>query len=534
MFTGNNSKQDQFVHQQMNYNETQYVVSSIFDLNVFPPLLRNVILSLHIDTQVSIDLITSAVLAATSLAYQPLIKVVPPHSAIPEPCSLYFLTLAESGSGKTTIHKLIMKPFYDYLTEMKKEYDIQLNQYKRKWDTWKTKKQALDNNLRKSIRNNINTEWDEKAIENHLLDEPQKPQPFHFIYEDTTPKALLDGLGESPDAGLVSDEAITFFKGYIKNNYGILNKAWDGDSYLYHRAEREPENIKANLTISLMAQPTTFNDYLKKHGEQAKGSGFLSRFLFVSVNTKVKKNHQVLMLEKQLISSSALTDFHEFIKSLLKKRQCNNYQEKIKTLQVNQDLIKIYEQIRTNFLAMSTNSGVYENISDITSKANSNILRLAALFHNLNKIEGNELTYDSLNNALSVISSYIQQANELFYPMSEQYQLAQDARELFSWIKSTLNDNGWQPFNRSEIKHCGPNRLRKSTQLEQLLNIIVTYTDIKIIQKNTGGPLRIMYCPQSNMTYSPPVNQTEFDIFVQPNPSIHPNGIIPIVDFSGL
>ncbi|MDX4945934.1 DUF3987 domain-containing protein [Providencia manganoxydans] len=119
-------------------DEVRYTVNSIFDLHVFPPILHDTIIALHLDTQVSIDLIASAVLSATSLAYQPLINIIPPHSEIPEPCSLYFLTLAESGSGKTTIHKLVMKPFYDYLAEMKKEYDIQLNQYK-------TKKGYLEN-----------------------------------------------------------------------------------------------------------------------------------------------------------------------------------------------------------------------------------------------------------------------------------------------------------------------------------------------------------------------------------------------------
>ncbi|EJD6498784.1 DUF3987 domain-containing protein [Providencia rettgeri] len=515
-------------------DEVRCTVNSIFDLHVFPPILHDTIIALHLDTQVSIDLIASAVLSATSLAYQPLINIIPPHSEIPEPCSLYFLTLAESGSGKTTIHKLVMKPFYDYLAEMKKEYDIQLNQYKTKKDTWKTIKQALDNNLRKSIRNNINPEMDEKAIEKHLISEPKKPQPLHFIYEDTTPKALLDGLCDSPDAGLISDESITFFKGYIKNHYGILNKAWDGDSYLYHRVGSDPKNIKATLTISFMAQPSIFNDYLKKYGEQAKGSGFLSRFLFTSINTKVTKKSQVVSLKKNITPSEILKKYHEFITDLLRKRQDNAHEEKIKTLQVKQNAIQDHQNLRNLFITKSATDETYKNISDIISKANTNILRVAALFHEANNIEDNELSIDMLNNAYSVIASYIRQAEELFYPMSEHYQITKDAHELFAWIKKRHLENKNSPFLKSDIEKYGPNRLRKIERLEPILDVITTYTNIKIIQKNIGGPQYISFINQYNHLHIPEGEQINDYLIVNANPYKYPNHTIPAVNFHGL
>ncbi|ELY3855156.1 DUF3987 domain-containing protein [Morganella morganii] len=539
MFTGNNSKQDQFVPQQMNYNETKYTVSSIFDLNVFPPLLRDVILSLHIDTQVSIDLITSVVLAATSLAYQPLIKVVPPHSTIPEPCSLYFLTLAESGGGKTTINELVMKPFYDFLTESKEEYDAQLIKYKEKYDIWKVKKQALDSNLRKSIRNDINSENDEYALEEHMFMKPIKPLEPCFIHEDTTPKSLLEGLCKCPDAGIISDESIVFFKGYIKNNYGVLNKAWDGSSYSYKRANKESKNIKPTLTISLMVQPIIFQKYLDKYGEEAKGSGFLSRFLFSSIHSNAVKNTQAFIsnntqgFTNKSTSPSYLKNFHDFLWSLLQKRKkiLTDQAHQVKILKLQEASIMEYANIRSLFLINPMIIESYKNISDVISKASANTLRLAAIFHEANRIEGNELSIETLNNAKSVITSYMNQAHEIFYSMSEFNQIEKDAKKLYAWIMGRFHNGNYAPFLKSDIEKSGPNSLRKIDKLEPILNIVISYSAVRVIQKKTGGPKYISFINTYNYCNVPQGEDIYSFHIIPVNPSNNPNGVIPYVDF---
>lgn len=105
-----------------------------YPVNSLPSLLREVTQGLHENTQIPIEMIGSTVLSAASLACQSLIEVIPPYTQEPEQCSLYFLTIAESGEGKTTIFKPIMKPFYEFSTEMKREYQQQLAEYKKHHD----------------------------------------------------------------------------------------------------------------------------------------------------------------------------------------------------------------------------------------------------------------------------------------------------------------------------------------------------------------------------------------------------------------
>lgn len=55
---------------------------------------------------------------------------------MPEPCSLYLMTIAESGEGKTTINKQIMKLLNKLATELKEEYENRWIHYKREYKIW--------------------------------------------------------------------------------------------------------------------------------------------------------------------------------------------------------------------------------------------------------------------------------------------------------------------------------------------------------------------------------------------------------------
>lgn len=130
-------------------------ISKPYPVASFPTVLENIIRSLHESTHIPVELVGNVVLAATSLACQSLIDVVQPHTNMPEPCSLYLMTIAESGEGKTTINKLVMKPLYAYAAEMKREYEEKLIPYRREHNIWKIRHQALNSNLRQAIKKGI-------------------------------------------------------------------------------------------------------------------------------------------------------------------------------------------------------------------------------------------------------------------------------------------------------------------------------------------------------------------------------------------
>lgn len=458
-----------------------YFQTQSYPIEYFPAVLKNVIRSLHDNTQIPVELIGNVVLAAASLACQSLIEVIQPHTNLPEQCSLYLLTVAASGEGKTTINKQVMKPFYDFASEMKQEYEVRLSDYKRENKIWKVKQQALDSNLRQAIKKGYSGENEELEIEKHARKEPQKPAHPNFIYEDASLKALIEGLSEHPEAGFISDEAITFFKSYLKNNPGLLNKAWDGETYDFRRADGEVYEITPCLTFSLMVQPGVFIDYLRKHGELGRASGFLSRFLFSWGDSTLGYRNG------NAVYSSAEYDlnvFYEKIATLLEEKKKGFHGENIKkkTLKLSDKAMMLWRNNRAKTEQKMTAGHEWEHIRDIASKSSANTLRMAAIFQHINDDSSEIIEQETMALSISIMDWYMSKASELFYPMSERYQFEQDVRDMHSWIMSKIRQNDGYAILKNDVEKYGPNRLRRMEKLTPVLDQLISQGYFGIIQ----------------------------------------------------
>ncbi|MFS7159299.1 YfjI family protein [Serratia proteamaculans] len=472
-----------------------------YPVNSLPPLLREVIQRLYEDTQIPIEMIGSTVLSAASLTCQSLIDVIQPHSySEPEQCSLYFLTIAASGEGKTTIFKPIMKPFYEFSAEMKRDYQHKLVKYKKLYDVWKTTKQALDSKLKQAVKNNQDSPAAESEIAAHLEDEPQKPKCLNILYEDATPKTIIFGLNEYPYAAFMSDEAITFLRGYAKNNLGLFNKAWGGETYVYQRPDGEIIELNACLTISLMVQPGVFMDYLKKHGEIAESSGFISRFLFTNTISTVGHRNGNSNYDK---STAAIGKLHGTISALLEKQKekfyCNNFKKK--TLKLSEEAVELWKKYRTEIAQETTTGKKWEHINSIASKSGSNAIRLAAIFQYISDEESEEVTAKALNCAYSVIRWHLDQASALFYPMSDNFVFEHEVYDLFSWMKTIFEKNKNFPFLKNEIEKFGPNRLRRKERLEPVLNKLISMGLVCTFREAGNSALKIAMSQDNGSTY---------------------------------
>lgn len=511
-------------------------INTSFPLDALPPILKNAVTSLHLDTKIPVELISQVILAAASLACQSIVNVKPHYSQTPEPCSLYFLTLAVPGEGKTTINKFIMKPFYDFSERMKKKYDNDLRDYKQEHDIWKIKKKALDNSYTQAIKKRYSGEKEEEEIKEHLSIEPHKPKRFQLIYDDVTKKAFIEGLQQHPDAGIISDEANTFFTGYLKNHIGLLNKAWDGETNLINRTNNESYEIKACLTFSLMSQPGVFNEYLKKQGAIAIGSGFLSRFLFASVTSNQGGRYYSPEGSLSPKTISSLNAFYEKIEFFLNFKNDIGHEKDFhkKTLEASQDAIEQWAKVKNKFESWSKKSQPWSCISDIVSKSGANIFRLATILKQF-ETENNTLKLNrhDIQSASNIIFWNLEQAKNLLYPFSEQYKINLDVRELYSWMKFYFNKNNHCAFPKNDILQFGPRKFRKIDVLDSVLNIIISQTNVCIIQNQFGGALYISL-QLNNGSFIPPfstsMHYTQYFI-VQ---TINTNNDVPAIDFSGL
>ena len=496
-------KNSQEKHPTLQNSPEKKASESAYPVQLFPSVLRNVIQSLHNNTQIPVELIGNVVLAATSLTCQSLIEVIQPHTNMPEPCSLYLMTIAESGEGKTTINKQVMKPCYTFATELIQQYEQQLIDYKKKFKLWKIRQQALASNLRQAIKKGYSGENEEHEISKHAQNEPLRPARPNFIYEDTSLKALVEGLNEHPEAGFISDEAITFFKSYLKNNPGLLNKAWDGEMLDFRRADGEIYQITPRLTFSLMSQPGVFMDYIKKHGVSARESGFLSRFLFAWVKSSIGNRQNT---QTAIETEYDLNIFHERVVELLaqNKIQISNTMAQKKTLKLSDQALTVWQDNRAQIEKKLASGGEWEHIRDIASKASANTLRIAALLQYFHKDSSEEIHSHIVECAIEIMNWYLEQADKIYYPMSERCQFEQDVRELHQWLIDHFARNNHCAFPKNELEKLGPNRMRRAEKLTPVLNQLISQGMLTVIRMQPNGALYISY--RLNGHYAVPPN----------------------------
>jgi hypothetical protein len=462
-----------------------------YPVEAFTPLLQDVIRALHTDTQIPIELIGNVVLTAASLACQSHVEVIQSHMTTAEPCSLFLLTLAKSGEGKSTINKKVMEPFYTFSDTMKQEYQEHFADYKRKHKLWKVRERFFTKRLQKAIEKDPDDQEEaEEQFEAHNLIEPIKPHCPNMLYEDATPKTLIQGLSEYPVAGLLSDEAIIFFKGYTKNNLGLFNKTWDGGTYSYRRPDGETRDIKACLTLSLMVQPSVFEDYLEKNGDMAKGSGFLSRVLFANPISTISRRHGN---GDHSESSRALKILHDRIIQLLEKQRVDFYHNTTqkRALTLCDEAVALQRHQRAETERKMAEGQEWEHIRDVASKAGANALRLAAILTFIQDDESTQISSATFESALTIINWHLHQASLLFYPMSERYQFEQDVYELFAWLKNKFVQENASPIQMNYIERFGPNRLRRIEKLKPVLEQLIGMGRVCLIRANPNSAVFI-------------------------------------------
>lgn len=475
----------------------ELVVQNHYPVDSFPPILKNAICALHEDTQMPIEMIGSTLLAATALALQPLIEVVSPFSTEKtEPCSLFFLTLAISGEGKGPIYDKIMAPFNAFAKEMHTEYEKSQDVYKKDHAVWVSKKRGLNSMLQKASKHGGDCEIEEELFRAHLDKEPEKPKKFEMFNDDNSPVGLIEQLDRYPYAGCFANEAMTFFSGYLKNNQALLNKLWSNEAYPYNRKDRNISLIKCRLTVLLMTQPSEFELYLQKCGSRNILNGFIARFLIT--NTLSTKTQRKINLNQEK-SNEVLSKVFDFFNQCLHKQKEMFYDKSIpvKKLSLTDEAKNLFKNKKEQYITYTAQNQKWEHISEFVSKADSQAIRIAALFSYYSET----ISESVLNNAFTITEWHLNQAAQYFYESSEQFQLRQDVYDLFETIKKCFAKTGgqlkysdyhtsqtvftarrpWQPFLKYEVKQYAPGRLRgvgnkTEAAFEQLirLGLIVT------------------------------------------------------------
>ncbi|EPM5395775.1 DUF3987 domain-containing protein [Cronobacter turicensis] len=455
--------------------------------------------------KIPMELAVNVTLAAVSEACQSLVEVINPFTNLPEPNGLYILTLADSGTGKSTVNKQLRKPFDKLKVELDEAFQEKLAAYERDYAVWETKLQALKSNLRTAVKKQLFLNDAEAELALHTDLKPNKPVLPTLAYNDISVAALIEGLSEYPTGTVNSDEASEFFASCAKDNPAFFNKAWDGDHYEHKRSHQAPRSFKPTLTLSLMSQGPLLLNLMIKNQDKLLNSGLLARFLF----TNIPSNTTAHIGYRYRPNSSAdgdttLTSFHIQIGKLLEKQKQKILSGKTekKTLKLSPEAVKFWENKRDIWISFPMNDSRWHCVNYMLQKANTNTLRIAGLLHYFSDQETDTIPFSVVQSASLIMDWYLSHAAYWFYQFTAEYNFKQDAHELYQWINQKFISNGGIPFKKNDVIKYGPNKFRRSDKLEPLLDSMIATGAIAYVKTAPHSAVYITW-RMSNGYYAP-------------------------------
>lgn len=447
-----------------------------FSLNLIPSILKETILDIHSQVQSPIELISASVFSAISLACQGLIDVSYRENCI-SPTSLFILAIAGSGERKSATDRLIMAPFYRYDQNRAECFRHEMDAYKVAHIAWAEKKKHIMNKMKTAIKNELPCGDIEQLLLEHENNKPLLPKLTFFINSNVTMEALLSGLrGEQATAGLITDEGGDILERRAIQDLSSLNLLWDGSSLTVNRKTTGTFTVNnARTTLSIMVQPDIFGNYLSRHGEKARGSGFFARLLPVLIDGHLSTQGSRL-IKGTPAKQEALNRFHQRITSLLSEnatRQGNVSSPRITMTFSPGAQYDWNEQIYNAIEKQMLPGERFHGISDFASKLPNNIARLAALFEYFTT-GSTVISQDTLQQAYRVGMWFANQALHLYQPDSENFLNRQLAFKLMNWLSDKFRHQLQPSMPISYILGFAPRPLRRKAILDPVLKLLLS------------------------------------------------------------
>lgn len=382
-----------------------YPEDETYPWEALPQTIRGAVIEICENDSLAVPIAAQAVLSAVSLACQDLIwvdrRIALGHKSV---CSLFFLTVADTGSRKSRADQLVVGPMEEYDLARRAAFEEDVAAYELSQVTLRRQIRELEKAagllLRKFITLPVSgdakaeklalnagemaREVEQKLAElNRQATERHAPRLQRVLYSKIPIRQLEQCMAQDwPAAGLFSDEAAGILNSKGESDMASLDRLWDGGAIdVVGRTKQESFSVHdPRLTLSLMVQPIAFDRFLERKGELAKGIGLMSRLLLSRPETAYGKR----MFKRLEDRSTAWIDRCNRRVQVLLSHSHASIEDRAanrKTLYFEPDAQQFWEGKYNEIeLGMATN-GKLENEREFANRIAEHAARLSALFH---------------------------------------------------------------------------------------------------------------------------------------------------------
>lgn len=424
--------------------------------------LRTAVQAVQDVTQAPVGIAAQSALSVASLAVQGFANVETLGGDAP--CSLFCLTIAESGERKSSCDRLLVKGVRDFERAQAETFRAAMADHEVAREIWAGKRKRLMGEAAGADKLKATAaEADLRAL---------GPQPRPPLYPNVTAQEpTFEGLLKlyqigRPALGLFSDEAGGFIGGHAMNNdnklktIAGLSQLWNGDTVNRIRSGDGASDYPGRrLAMHLMAQPVAARPLLAD--PQASGQGFLARFLITEppsvIGTRLRRGHDPA-------SDLALSAFTARLSAILHTAMPTgeNPQELtplrlVLSHRARELLWRFYEAVEV----AQAPGKVMEHVRAYGSKAAEQAARIAGVLTLWADLDAPEVTPQAMSWGIELAQFYLTEARRLAESglISEETAKAERLRQwlLTSWTHDTVTPR--------DILRLGPNALRESKAL---------------------------------------------------------------------
>lgn len=455
-----------------------------YPMNLFPTLIRESARELGWHLQTPDALIAMSLLAVMSASCQGRVKFKLPTGQV-RPVSLNIFAIAESGERKSALDELVAKALYDFVARRQAAYELAMERYEHDLAMWEDGAQVLQQKRSTLIRKGKSTDEVTLELAEHRKVKPTRPRMRKMILQDLSGRAFADALhGNGESVAWMSAEGDILLRSGAMKQLGWLNSAWDGSTLNLDRADGKSVVARnPRVTISLMAQPSAFRQHMARHGEQARGTGLLARFLVGwPASTQGKR-----FLTAAEPSWDNLNRFHERVGKLL-----DEYDQALADSSTEQTVLTFTEDATTRWIELVNDTeqlirpdGTYHDINDVVSKASEMVGRVAAILHYFSEQEG-AITLDTLERAIGIVGWHVDEFQRIFSETSNASMAHGDAHVLARHFHTHVWQKGFAAVRRNDILRLGPVALRVKRRLDPALDILIANGAVWITHDRRG------------------------------------------------
>jgi putative DNA primase/helicase len=193
-----------------------------YPVDALPQSLKDAVLESTNIVKCPTAMAASSALATLATACQGIANIQPNQNLKPSPLSLFFMQIAKSGERKSTIDSLFTESIKAWSQRKKEELKTEYLQAESTYKSWSCEVEGVTSAIKHAATKGQDTSVLASRLRELESNPPTRGRLPKMTYSDTTPEALLYGLGHKwASAAVLSSEGGVIFGGHGMNSESI-------------------------------------------------------------------------------------------------------------------------------------------------------------------------------------------------------------------------------------------------------------------------------------------------------------------------